>query len=680
MVLIAFVASILALVMGAWLYRAVISAPTSTQRADEIAAAIRAGASAFLNRQYRTVAMVGVPIFFLIGVVLGWWYAGGFALGALASAAAGFVGMSVSVRANVRVAQAAKSGFSPAFNLAFQGGAVTGLLVIGSGLLSLVLVVWVMHSKGYTSPDALIGLAFGGSLISVFARLGGGIFTKGADVGADLVGKVEANIPEDDPRNPAVIADNVGDNVGDCAGMAADLFETFCVTAAAAMLLAHIIFPGNETMFLYPLLVGAAGIIGTLVSLRFVKIEEPMAGQQPGVMRAMYLGLGIATAVMMGLLFVSNIVINVSDKFPSMDAQGVELGGVSLWFCALIGGVVTAAMMWITDVYTGDGSRFVDRIAKASEGGHGTNVISGLAVGMQATVWPVLVIVAAITTTYGLSGVYGVAIAAMSMLSLAGIVVSIDAYGPITDNAGGIAEMAELGDEVRNVTDPLDAFGNTTKAVTKGYAIASAGLAAVVLFATYIADLRVMGIEADFDLSNTEVLAGLFIGSMIPFIFASLAMNAVSIAGGKVVEEVRRQFREIPGIMEGTGKPDYRTCVDIVTQEALRQMIAPALIPVVIPILVGWLLGPAALGGLLIGSIATGVCVALSMTTGGAAWDNAKKLIEMGQYGGKGSDAHKAAITGDTVGDPYKDTAGPAINPMLKLINVVALLIIPFLG
>jgi K(+)-stimulated pyrophosphate-energized sodium pump len=446
------------------------------------------------------------------------------------------------------------------------------------------------------------------------------------------------------------------------------------------MLLAHIIFPGNETMFLYPLLVGAAGIIGTLVSLRFVKIEEPMAGQQPGVMRAMYLGLGIATAVMMGLLFVSNIVINVSDKFPSMDAQGVELGGVSLWFCALIGGVVTAAMMWITDVYTGDGSRFVDRIAKASEGGHGTNVISGLAVGMQATVWPVLVIVAAITTTYGLSGVYGVAIAAMSMLSLAGIVVSIDAYGPITDNAGGIAEMAELGDEVRNVTDPLDAFGNTTKAVTKGYAIASAGLAAVVLFATYIADLRVMGIEADFDLSNTEVLAGLFIGSMIPFIFASLAMNAVSIAGGKVVEEVRRQFREIPGIMEGTGKPDYRTCVDIVTQEALRQMIAPALIPVVIPILVGWLLGPAALGGLLIGSIATGVCVALSMTTGGAAWDNAKKLIEMGQYGGKGSDAHKAAITGDTVGDPYKDTAGPAINPMLKLINVVALLIIPFLG
>ncbi len=674
MLFIACVASILALAMGAWLYRAVISAPTSTPRANEIAAAISTGASAFLNRQYRTVAMVGLPIFFALGVLLGWWYAAGFALGALASAGAGFVGMNVSVRANVRVAQAAKSGFSPAFNLAFEGGAVTGLMVIGAGMLSLVVVVWLMHAMGYSKPDALIGLAFGGSLISVFARLGGGIFTKGADVGADLVGKVEANIPEDDPRNPAVIADNVGDNVGDCAGMAADLFETFCVTAAAAMLLAHIVFPGNENMFLYPLLVGAAGIIGTLVSLRFVTIDEPAPGQQPAVMRAMYFGLGIATAVMLGVLLLANLFV----EFPGIDAQGVSLGGVSLWFCAALGGVVTAAMMWITDVYTGDGSRFVDRIAKASQGGHGTNVISGLAVGMQATVWPVLVIVAAIVITYWLSGLYGVSIAAMSMLSLAGIVVSIDAYGPITDNAGGIAQMAELGDEVRHVTDPLDAFGNTTKAVTKGYAIASAGLAAVVLFATYIADLRALGIEADFDLSNTQVLAGLFIGSMIPFIFASLAMNAVSVAGGKVVDEVRRQFREIPGIMAGTGKPDYRTCVDIVTQEALRQMIAPALIPAVIPIVVGLLLGPAALGGLLIGSIATGVCVALSMTTGGAAWDNAKKFIEMGQYGGKGSEAHKAAVTGDTVGDPYKDTAGPAINPMLKLLNVVALLIIPF--
>ncbi len=675
MVIIAFVAALLALGTGAWLYRVVLAAPATHERANEIAAAISAGASAFLNRQYRTVAMVGAPIMLLLGVLLGWWYAGGFLLGATASALAGFIGMNVSVSANVRVAEAAKSGYSRAFNLAFQGGTVTGLIVVGAGLLCLVLVVWMMHANGKTEPDALIGLAFGGSLISVFARLGGGIFTKGADVGADLVGKVEANIPEDDPRNPAVIADNVGDNVGDCAGMAADLFETFCVTAAAAMLLAHIIFPGNETMFLYPLVVGAVGIIGTLAALRFVKIDEPVAGQQPAVMGAMYLGLAVATGLMLALLLVVNLFVD----FPDIDTQGVALGGVSLWFCALVGGVVTGAMMWITDIYTGDGSRFVDRIAKASEGGHGTNVISGLAVGMQATVVPVVVIVVAIVTTYSLAGLYGVSIAAMSMLSLAGLVVSIDAYGPITDNAGGIAEMADLGDEVRAVTDPLDAFGNTTKAVTKGYAIASAALAAVVLFATYIADLRSVGVEANFDLSNPDVLAGLFIGAMIPFIFASLAMDAVSVAGGKVVDEVRRQFREIEGIMEGTGKPDYRTCVDIVTQEALRLMIAPALIPAVIPIVVGISLGADALGGLLIGSIVSGVCVALSMTTGGAAWDNAKKYIEMGQYGGKGSEAHKAAVTGDTVGDPYKDTAGPAINPMLKLINVVALLMIPFL-
>jgi K(+)-stimulated pyrophosphate-energized sodium pump len=682
MVFMAFLASILALLAGAWLYRAVIAAPATNPRANEIAAAISAGASAFLNRQYRTVAKVGVPILVLLWVLLGGWYAGGFLVGALASAAAGFIGMNVSVRANVRVAQAAKSGFRDAFNLAFQGGAVTGLMVVGAGLLCLTAIVWIMHIKGYENPDALIGLAFGGSLISVFARLGGGIFTKGADVGADLVGKVEANIPEDDPRNPAVIADNVGDNVGDCAGMAADLFETFCVTAAAAMLLAHIIFTGEtadakaaaNVAFLYPMLVGAAGIIGTLISLRFVKIDEPVAGQQPAVMSAMYLGLGVATAVMLALLFVANLCFT----FPEV-AEGSTSLGVGLWWCALMGGVVTAAMMWITDVYTGDGSRHVEKIAKASESGHGTNVISGLAVGMQATVAPVIVIVIAIVFTYSISGVYGIAIAAMSMLSLAGIVVAIDAYGPITDNAGGIAEMAELGDEVRNVTDPLDAFGNTTKAVTKGYAIASAGLASVVLFATYIADLQSVGIQEDFSLSNTDVLAGLFIGAMIPFIFASYAMNAVSVAGGKVVDEVRRQFREIPGIMDGVGKPDYRTCVDIVTQEALRLMIVPALIPAVAPILVGMILGPDGLGGLLIGSIVSGVCVALSMTTGGAAWDNAKKFIEMGEYGGKGSEAHKAAITGDTVGDPYKDTAGPAINPMLKLMNVVALLIIPFL-
>jgi K(+)-stimulated pyrophosphate-energized sodium pump len=677
-IVLAIAASVAALLWGLSLYNRVNAAATSTDKANEVAAAIRAGAEAFLSRQYRTVAMVGAPIFLLIGFLpsLGWWYALGFAVGAFASAAAGFIGMNVSVRANVRVAEAAKSGFGKSFDLAFQGGAVTGLMVVGAGLLSLAMLVLIMHQAGYHEPDALVGLAFGGSLISVFARLGGGIFTKGADVGADLVGKVEANIPEDDPRNPAVIADNVGDNVGDCAGMAADLFETYGVTAAAAMLLAHIMFSG-DSMFLYPLLIGVAGIIGTLVSIGFVSIDEPREGEQPEVMGAMYKGLAIATVVMLIVTGVFNIFVD----FPPQDAAGNEVGGFGLLLCAAIGGIVTAVMMWITDVYTGDGSRYVDRIAKASEGGHGTNVISGLAVGMQSTVVPVIVIVLAILATHWLAGLFGVAIAAMAMLSLAGLVVSIDAYGPITDNAGGIAEMAELGDEVRAVTDPLDAFGNTTKAVTKGYAIASAGLAAVVLFATFIEDLRRLGgIEVSFDLSNTSVLAGLFIGAMIPFIFASFAMNAVSEAGTKVVEEVRRQFREIPGIMEGTGKPDYRTCVDIVTQSALRLMIVPALIPAVVPVVVGLVLGAEALGGLLIGSIVSGVCVALSMTTGGAAWDNAKKYIEMGQYGGKGSEAHKAAVTGDTVGDPYKDTAGPAINPMLKLVNVVALLVIPYLG
>jgi K(+)-stimulated pyrophosphate-energized sodium pump len=670
---IAFVASILALLAALWLYRKVLSAPTSTPRANEIAAAIRAGAGAFLSRQYRTVGFVGVPIFLLIGFLpsLGWWYAGGFAVGALASAAAGFMGMNVSVRANVRVAQAATTGFGRAFGLAFQGGAVTGLLVVGAGLLSLTAVVGVMHYLGYEEPDALVGLAFGGSLISVFARLGGGIFTKGADVGADLVGKLEANIPEDDPRNPAVIADNVGDNVGDCAGMAADLFETYGVTAAAAMLLAHFLFPGNETMFLYPLMIGAAGIVGTLVALPFVRIGEPAAGRQPAVMAAMYAGLGIATAIMLGLVYVVNNIM--------IDPDLTGTSGLDLWVCAAAGAVVTAVMMWVTDVYTGDGSRFVDRIARASEGGHATNIISGLGVGMQSTVVPVVVIASTIVVCYEMAGVFGVSIAAMSMLSLAGLVVSIDAYGPITDNAGGIAEMAELGDDVRAVTDPLDAFGNTTKAVTKGYAIASAGLAAVALFATYMADLRNSGIEADFALQNVDVVAGLFIGAMIPFVFASLAMDAVGVAGGRVVDEVRRQFKEIPGIMEGTAKPDYRTCVDIVTQSALRLMVAPALIPVVIPVVVGLTLGAEALGGLLIGSIVAGVCVAISMTTGGAAWDNAKKYIESGSYGGKGSDAHKASVTGDTVGDPYKDTAGPSINPMLKLINIVALLVIPYL-
>jgi K(+)-stimulated pyrophosphate-energized sodium pump len=676
-IVLALVSSLVAIAVGVLLYRKVVSAPATNARANEIAAAIRAGAEAFLSRQYRTVAIVGVPILLLIWVALGTWYAIGFAVGALASAAAGFIGMNVSVRANVRVAEAARSGFGPAFDLAFQGGTVTGLMVVGAGLFSLSALVLLMMSAGKHEPDALIGLAFGGSLISVFARLGGGIFTKGADVGADLVGKVESNIPEDDPRNPAVIADNVGDNVGDCAGMAADLFETYGVTAAAVMLLAHIIFPQSESMFLYPLLIGVAGIAGSLLSIGVVKISEPAPGARPEVMRAMYRGLAVATIVMIGITALFNLFVD----FPQTDAHNHVVGGFRLLLCVVIGGLVTAFMMWITDVYTGDGSRFVERIANASQGGHGTNVISGLAVGMQATVAPVLVIVLAILLTHGLAGLFGVGIAAMSMLSLAGIVVSIDAYGPITDNAGGIAEMAELGADVRRVTDPLDAFGNTTKAVTKGYAIASAGLAAVVLFACYMEDLRrlpEMAGRLTFGLADTAVLAGLFIGAMVPFVFASFAMNAVSEAGRAVVEEVRRQFREIPGIMEGTAKPDYRTCVDIVTRAALRLMIAPALIPAVIPVIVGFTpgLGFGALGGVLIGSIVSGICVALSMTTGGAAWDNAKKYIESGAHGGKGSDAHKAAVTGDTVGDPYKDTAGPAINPMLKLINVVALLVI----
>jgi K(+)-stimulated pyrophosphate-energized sodium pump len=679
MTVLALLASILAIAAGIALYLRVLSAPAYNERANEIAAAIRTGAAAFLSRQYRTVAMVGAPIFVLLGFTLNWWTAGGFLLGAVASAAAGFVGMNVSVRANVRVAEAASRGFGPAFGLAFQGGAVTGLMVVGLGLLSLALLVMVMHSSGYTEPDPLIGLAFGGSLISVFARLGGGIFTKGADVGADLVGKVEANIPEDDPRNPAVIADNVGDNVGDCAGMAADLFETYAVTAAAVMLLAHIIFAGSESAFLYPLLLGAVSIVGTLVAIPFVRIGEPAPGQRPPVMRAMYVGLGVAAVVSMGLLALTQGWI----ELPTADSAGNAVSPLRLWLCAGAGMLVTAAMMWITDVYTGDGSPFVEKIARSSQGGHATNIISGLAVGMESTVVPVIVIVAAMIGCFEIAGLYGVGVAAMSMLSMAGIVVSIDAYGPITDNAGGIAEMAELGPTVRAVTDPLDAFGNTTKAVTKGYAIASAGLAAVVLFATYIADLRRLGgadLSTLFDLSDPNVLAGLFLGAVVPFVFAARAMSAVGVAGGKVVDEVRRQFKEIPGIMEGTAKPDYGTCVDIVTQTALRQMVFPALIPAVVPILVGFILGAQALGGLLIGSIVAGVCVAISMTTGGAAWDNAKKFIEAGAFGGKGSEAHKAAVTGDTVGDPYKDTAGPAINPMLKLINIVALLIIPFLA
>ncbi len=685
-----FIAAGLALAFGFGLFRRVLGAPATNPRANEIAAAIRAGAEAFLARQYRTVAIAGVPIFLAVGLALDWWTAAGFALGAVASAAAGIIGMNVSVRANVRVAEAAKSGFQRAFALAFQGGAVTGLMVVGLGLLSLGAIAWGVKRFGIEDVSRpLIGLAFGGSLISVFARLGGGIFTKGADVGADLVGKVEANIPEDDPRNPAVIADNVGDNVGDCAGMAADLFETYGVTAAAAMVLAHIRYPvadygaSGEAMFYYPLLVGAAGIAGTLIAIPFVRIGPAgPGGAPPKIMASMYRGLAIAVAILLGLL----VPITWSLELPVPHAEIERFSHLGLWLCAAIGAVVTGAMMLITDLYTGSKARPVIKIANDSLGGHATNIISGLAVGMQSTVAPVLVIVAAMVGCYQLADLYGVAVAAMSMLSLAGIVVAIDAYGPITDNAGGIAEMAELGKEVRAVTDPLDAVGNTTKAVTKGYAIASAGLAAVVLFATFIEDLERIGGAAfgslSFSLSDPYVLAGLFLGAVIPFIFASLAMNAVGVAGGRVVHEVRRQFRDIKGLMEGKASPDYRTCVDIVTAAALKQMIAPALIPAIVPIVVGLSFGvhgAKALGGLLIGSIVSGICVAISMTTGGAAWDNAKKYIEAGAHGGKGSDAHKAAVTGDTVGDPYKDTAGPAINPMLKLVNIVALLIIPFL-
>ncbi|HYB13531.1 MAG TPA: sodium-translocating pyrophosphatase [Myxococcota bacterium] len=677
--LFALIAAGLAIGAGFWLFRRVLASPATSPRALEIAGAIRTGAQAFLSRQYRTVAFVGVPLAVVIAVLpsLGPWTAAGFVLGAVASASAGIIGMNVSVRANVRVAEAAKDGFQRAFALAFQGGAVTGLMVVGLGLFALVALVSAMEAAGVTRSGALIGLAFGGSLISVFARLGGGIFTKGADVGADLVGKVEANIPEDDPRNPAVIADNVGDNVGDCAGMAADLFETYAVTAAAAMLLAHILYPASRDMFLYPLLVGGVGILGSLVAIPFVRVGPAKDTEPPNVMGAMYTGLGLATVLSLILLAL------VTGAWVTLPA-GAPFGAASLVLCAAIGGAVTGAMMWITDLYTGSSARPVIKIANDSVGGHATNIISGLAVGMQSTVLPVFVIVAGMLVCQALAGLFGVAIAAMSMLSLAGIVVAIDAYGPITDNAGGIAQMAEMGKEVRSVTDPLDAVGNTTKAVTKGYAIASAGLAAVVLFAAFIEDLKTLGGSGvqnlSFDISKPYVLAGLFLGAVIPFIFASLAMNAVGVAGGQVVQEVRRQFREIKGLMEGKAAPDYRTCVDLVTAAALKQMVAPALIPALIPVVVGLALGAQALGGLLIGSIVSGVCVAISMTTGGAAWDNAKKYIESGAHGGKGSEAHKAAVTGDTVGDPYKDTAGPAINPMLKLVNIVALLIIPFLS